>query len=935
MKFITFFIFMLSCFLVSAQQNSFDLQSTLPLDPNVSKGVLKNGMTYYVRSNENPKNRAELMLVVKAGSVDEDDDQQGLAHFCEHMAFNGTKNFPKHELINYFESIGMEFGPEINAYTSFDETVYMLKVPLDSAVYMEKGLQVLYDWASQVTYSDEEINKERGVIHEEWRLGRGANERMRQKWLPVLLKGSKYAERMPIGKIDIIDNCPPDAVKRFYNDWYRPDLQALIVVGDFDRDEMVQRIKEKFSQIKEPENPRKKEHYDIPSHDETLVSIASDKEARYPMADVYYKHPLEIEETLGDYRRIILESLYNGMINNRLSELTQKADPPFIMGQSSYSSQFVGPESVYSSTAITQNGKIEDGLKAVLLENERVRNYGFTATELQRQKIAMINSMEKAYNERNNQKSMSYAQEYQRNFLMTKEPIPGIENEYNYFKTFMPGIKLEEVNQLANDWITDKNRVVVVAAPEVEGAKIPTKDDVFALLDEVEKAKVQPYDDAVSNVPLLAEKPDGSPVVSEKKLDKVDAVEWTLKNGAKVVVKTTDFKDDQILFNAWSLGGNSLYDLNDEVSADFTANIMEMSGIADFDKVTLDKMLSDKVFSVSPYISQLREGFSGSSSVKDAETMLQMVYLYFTHPRFDPNAFKSSITRMAGMLENKSASPEAAFQDTLQVVMANYNKRARPLTKEMLQEANFNRIEEIGKERFHNAADFKFFFVGNIDLEKFKPLVEEYIGGIPSDNKIENWRNLNINPPNGVVEKEVKKGQEDKSIQYIVFHGKFDYNSENSIALDALGRILTTRLLEVIREDKSSVYTIGASPSSSKFPDQDYTIAIYYGASPEKLAELKNAVFDVIKDFAKSGPTEEDLAKAKEQMLRERETALRENGFWMSILSNTYYLKNGDFSKFGTYDQLVNGLTVKSLKKNFKEYFNFKDYISVALEPAE
>ncbi|HKI89268.1 MAG TPA: insulinase family protein [Draconibacterium sp.] len=935
MKFITLIIFLLSFFFVSAQQNSLNLQSILPLDPNVSKGVLDNGLTYYVRSNENPKNRAELMLVVKAGSIDEDDDQQGLAHFCEHMAFNGTKNFPKHELINYFESIGMEFGPEINANTGFDRTVYMLRVPLDSAEYMDKGLQVLYDWACQVTDSDEEINKERGVIHEEWRLGQGADERMMRKWLPVFLKGSKYAERLPIGKMEIVDNCPPDAIRRFYHDWYRPDLQAVIVVGDFDRDEMVKRVKEKFSKIGEPKNPRKKENYDIPSHKETLVSIATDKEARYPVAEIYYKHPLEIQKTLSDYRRIILESLYNGMINNRLSELIQKPNPSFIFGQSSYSSQYIGPESVYSSTAVTQNGKIEEGLKAVLLENERVRKYGFTTTELQRQKTALLNSMEKTYNERNNQKSMSYAQEYQRNFLMTKEPIPGIENEYNYFKMFMPGIKLEEVNQLAHDWITNENRTVVITAPEIEGVKVPTKEDIFALLDEVEKTDVKPYDDAVSNVPLMAEKPKGSAVVSEKKLDKVDAIEWTLKNGAKVVVKTTNFKDDEILFNAWSLGGNSLYDLKDDVSADFTANILSMSGIDDFDNITLDKMLSDKVYSISPYISQLREGFTGSSSVKDAETLLQMVYLYFTKPRFDPNVFKSYITRMAGVLENKSASPEAAFQDTLQVVMANYNKRARPMTEAMLKEANFNRIEEIGKERFHNAADFKFFFVGNINIEKFKPLVEQYIGAIPSDNKLEHWRNLNINPPNGVVEKEVKKGQEDKSIQYIVFHGKFDYNSENRLALDALGRILTTRLLEVIREDKSSAYTIGASPSSSKFPEQDYTIAIYYGASPEKLAELKKAVFDIVKDFAKNGPTDEELEKAKEQMLRERETALRENGFWMGILSNTYYLKNGDFSKFGAYDQLVNGLTTKTLKKAFKEYFNFKNYVSVALEPAD
>ncbi len=934
MKLITLAFFMLSVLLLSAQQNSYNLKSEIPIDPKVSKGVLKNGMTYYVRSNENPKNRAELMLVVKAGSVDEDEDQQGLAHFCEHMAFNGTKNFPKHELINYFESIGMEFGPEINAYTSFDETVYMLRVPLDSSEYMEKGLQVLYDWASQITDSDEEIEKERGVIHEEWRLGQGADERMMQEWLPVFLKGSRYAQRLPIGKMDVVDNCPPEALRRFRNDWYRPDLQAVIVVGDFDQDKMVERIKDKFSQISVPKKERVKEIYDIPPHKETLVSIATDKEARYPIANVYYKHSLEVPKTLDDYRSFILQNLYNGMINNRLSELTQKPEPPFIYGQSSYSELF-GPSSVYSSTAVAQNGKIEEGLKAVLIENERVRKYGFTETELEREKTSLLNSIEKTYNDRNNQKSMSYADEYKRNFLMGQEPIPGIENEFDYFKTFLPEIKLEEVNALADKWITDENRVVVITAPEMEGMKVPTKDEIFTLLDDVEKTQVEPYDDAVSDVPLLAEIPKGSPVISEKKLDNVDAVEWTLKNGAKVVVKSTDFKEDEILFNAWSLGGSSLYDLKDEVSVDFTADILSRSGIADFDNVTLDKMLSDKVFSVSPYISELKEGFSGNSSVKDVETLLQMVYLYFTKPRFDPDAFKSYITRMSGVLENKSASPEAAFRDTVQVVMANYNERARPLTKESLQEADFNRIEAIGKERFQNAADFKFFFVGNIDLEKFKPLVEEYIGAIPANNNLEDWRNLNINPPAGVVEKAVKKGQEDKSIQYIIFHGDFDYNSENRVAMDAMGRILSIRLLEVIREDKSSVYSIGANPSSSKFPDEDYSIVIYYGTSPQKLAEIKQAVLDVIKDFIENGPKEEDLAKAKEQMLRERETALRENGFWMGLLSNTYYLQDGDFSKFGTYDELVKSLTTKSIKNTFKEYFDFDNYISVALEPAK
>ncbi len=916
---------------LSAQDN-FDLKSGIPQDPKVSKGILENGMTYYVRSNENPKNRAELFLVVKAGSVDEDDDQQGLAHFCEHMSFNGTKNFPKHELINYFESIGMEFGPEINAYTSFDETVYMLKVPLDSAEFMEKGLQVLYDWACQNTDSDEEINNERGVILEELRGRKSADERMRKEWWPVFLHKSKYADRYVSGKPEIIENCSPEALRRYRKDWYRPDLQAVIVVGDFNQEEMVKKVKEKFSSIPAVKKPREKKYFEIPDHNETLVKIVTDKEAQVPVSYLFYKHPLEKSKTVGDYRESIVEGLINGMINNRLSEKTQLADPPFIMGQSAYS-ELIGPKSAYLSIVVSQGDRIETGIKAVLIENERVLKFGFTETELERQKKAMLNSIEKVYNERNNQKSINYAEEYKRNFLLTEEPFPGIEREFEYYKSFMPGISVDEVNALVKKWVTDNNRVVIITAPENEKTTVPTEDQILALLGEEKNTPIEPYKDAVSDVPLVEYEPSGSKVITEKNIENVDAVEWTLENGATVVVKSTDFKEDEILFNAWSLGGNSLYNSEDEISAGLATDVLTMSGIAGFDKITLDKMLAGKVFRVSPGISQLRESFSGSSSVKDVETLLQMVYLYFTEPRFDANSYQSILTRMAGILENKSASPESAFSDTLTVTMANYNKRVRPMTKELLQEADFKRIQQIAKERFKNAADFKFFFVGNINQAEFKPLVEKYIGGIPSVSERENWVDLKIEKPDGVVEKVVNRGQEEKSIQYIVFHGDFEYNAQNQVQLDAVGKILTTRLLEVIREDKSSVYSISANPSSTKFPKEEYTISIVYGTSPQKLDELKKAVFDIITEYKKNGPTEEELVKAKEKMTREREVALRENGFWMGILSNTYYIKNGDFSEFGNYNQLVQNLSVDSTRKAFDKYFDFEGFISVALAP--
>jgi len=917
---------------VSFAQTEPDQNDLLPEDPNVSKGVLENGMTYYVRSNSTPKNRADLYLVVRAGSVDEDDDQQGLAHFCEHMSFNGTKNFPKNELVSYLESIGMEFGPEVNAYTGFDETVYMIKLPLDKEEYVDKGLQVMYDWACQVTDSDEEIEKERGVIHEEWRAGRDASERMMQQWLPVFLKDSRYAERLPIGKMDIVDNCPPSAIRRYRNDWYRPDLQAIIVVGDFDQEKMVNRIREKFSQIPNPENERVKRYFDIPPHDETLVSVVTDKEAQYPVAQIYYKHPLSVNKTLGDYREGIKHRLFNGMISDRLQELTQSANPPFIYGASGYEEMF-GPASVYFSMAVCQNGQIESGIKAVLEENERVKRYGFTATELERMKKSLLSSIEKAFNERDKQESNAYAEEYKRNFLMTHEPFPGIENEYFYYQTFLPEITLDEVNELASEWITDKNRVIVVTAPEMDGMNVPSKDEVLSVLTEVEKSNVEAYQDVVVNKPLIEGEVPAGKVVSEKQLEPVGAVEWTLSNGAVVVVKPTDFKDDEVLLSAYSPGGNSQYGQDKDISADLTAAIVSMSGLGDFDNISLDKLLSDKVVSVNPYIGELTEGFQGSSSVKDLETMMQMLYLYFTGIRVDSTAFSSYMQRMTGILENKKASPEAAFKDTFMVVSSNYNPRKRPMTTDVLQEAKLKDITQIAHERFSNAADFKFFFVGNIDLKTFRPLVEQYIGGIPSLNKKEMWKNLHIEAPDGVVEKTVYRGQEPKSISYTVFHGDFDYDRKNLITIDVVCKILTTRLLEVIREDKSSVYYIGANPSVDKLPEPEYSITIYYGTDPGKVEELQKDVFDEIREIAESGPTDEDLLKAKEKLLRERETSLRENKFWLSALSNGYLYKNGDFSDFNQYDDLVNQLTKDEIKQAMQKYFNFNDYYDVTLKP--
>ncbi|MCX6227734.1 MAG: insulinase family protein [Bacteroidia bacterium] len=923
-------LFLSITLLLTAQP--FKLSEKVPFDINSTKGVLKNGLTYYVKSNSTPKNRAELMLVVSAGSVSEDADQLGLAHFCEHMSFNGTKNFPKNDLIKYFESIGMEFGPEINAYTSFDETVYMIKIPLDKEEYLQKGLQVLYDWASQVTDSDDEIVKERGVVHEEWRGGQGAQKRMLNQWIPVFLKDSKYAQRLPIGDPQIIDNCKPEVLRRFRKDWYRPDLQSIIVVGDFDKTKIINLIKEKFSAIPAQANPRKKEIAPVPGHHETLVKIVTDKEATYSSASVYIKHPMNLDLTIKGYRNSMVNGLYNQMINLRLSELAQKENPPFVMGQAEYGS-LIGPSDVYTSTAITHPGKIPAGLKAVLLENERVKKFGFTQSELDRNKNAALKYMETSYNNRGKRESMSLAQEFTRNFLMRQEPTPGIEVEYQYYKEFMPTITLEEINALAKKWINTENRVVVITAPELANTPAPTEAEIRAVLTEVESQKIEQYADVTSSEPLMKSMPTPGKVTSEKKIASVDATEWTLSNGAKVVYKKTDFKDDEILFTAYSLGGWSLYGQDDNMSASFASTIMDQSGIADYNNTTLKKMLSGKSVNVTPVLKMLTQGIEGSSNVSDLETCLQLINLYFTKPRFDESAFSSYITRMHSQLDNSTVSPERAFADTFKWTTSNYHPRMKPLTKEMLDEAKFSRITQIAKERYANPGAFTFFFVGKIDPIKFKPLVEKYIASLANGQKAEKWVDLGVRKPNGVVEKTVFKGKEPKSIQYIQFHGKLNYASKDLMEIDALGKILTTRLLESIREDKSSVYYIGAQPGMVKFPHPEFDMTIYYGTAPEKVKDLKTSVFTIIKDLVVNGPKQEEVDKAREKIKRERETNLRENNYWQTTLKSYYLNMNGDFKTFDEFNGAVTGLNAQSLKAAAAKTFDFKNYTSVALMP--
>jgi len=915
---------------LTAQVN---LTEKLPFDESITHGQLENGMGYYIKSNPKPENRAELTLVVNAGSVLEDEDQQGLAHFAEHMAFNGTKNFPKHELINYLESTGMKFGADVNAYTSFDETVYGITIALDDEEMLEKGLLVLHDWAHLVSFEDEEIDAERGVIHEEWRMGQGAQDRMMREYLPKIFHNSQYANRLPIGTMEVVDNCEYETLRRFYKEWYRPDLMAVVVVGDFDQAEMEQRVKDLFSKIPARENPRERQMFDIPDHKEALVSIASDPEAPMSMIQMYTKLPLMKLETVNDYKEQIVSTLISSMLSKRLSELTRLENPPFMQGYAAHTN-FIGPKSIYMNIGIAQNDDVMGAMKALIKENQRAKQHGFTETELEREKSSLLKQMEKAYNERNKRKSSEIVNELKAHYLFPHNPVPGIEYEYELYNELMPTITLEEVNEKMKTFIKKENTVIVAMMPEKEGVEIPTEEEVLSKYDKFNQVEVEPYVDEVSTEPLISKIPEPKPVIDESTDKKLDYTVYEFENGVRVVIKETNFKDDEILFKAKSKGGASLYDQKDDISLDIAASVAQESGLGNYDRTELDKFLSDKNVSLSPYIGETSEGLNGKTSIEDLEVFLQMVHASFTVPRVTETAYNSYVNKTKAALENQSLDPQSVWQDSIRTIMASNHPRRRVLTPELLDESSFKRINYIFKTRFGDPGNFTFFFTGNINPEEAKPMLEKYLGSLPKVNREETWKNLGIEAPKGIVDKTVYKGEDEKTMVVINFHGDMDYTVTDRLELDAISSILSTKLLEEIREEKSGVYTVGAYPNASRIPEEEYGVTIFFSCDPVRIDELTEGIFAEIKKLQENGPSDVDLNKAIQKQTRELETSLEENRFWMRKLEevNDGTMKTKDVLKYQKY---IDKLNAKSLQKAANKYFDMDNYIRVILKPEQ
>jgi zinc protease len=931
-RFFTMILFILGSSLLFGQTTTLDLSYPLPVDPDVRIGKLDNGLTYYIRRNGKPDKRVELRLAVNAGSILENDNQQGLAHFMEHMNFNGTKTFPKNELIDFLQKTGVEFGADINAYTSFDETVYMLQLPTDDTALVNKGYQVLEDWSHNALLDSTEVDKERGVIIEEWRLGLGAQDRMMKKIFPVIFKDSKYADRIPIGKVDILEHFNYHLLQNFYHDWYRPDLMAVIVVGDIDPVKTEAQIKAHFSYMKNPVPEKPRPAFDLPDNKEPLIAIASDKEATNNMVMVFYKHPVMIEKNLGDFREKLLEELYTGMLNNRFGEIAQRPEAPYIMASSEYGRFLARTRDSYLLYTGPKENQIGKSLSTLLSENERVKRFGFTATEFERQKEDMLTRYEKASKEVDKTESMKFTDEYVQNFLNT-DPIPGAVKEFKYVSKLLPGIKLEEINALASRFITDENMAVLVTAPEKESIKVPTRDEILSIIHDSKTAQLTAYVDKFREEPLIQENLTSGKVVSRKENKELGFTELKLSNGVTLALKPTTFKNDEIQFEAYGLGGNSLYPDNEFMSANYASQVIDMSGVGNFDNIELQKKLKGKNLEIHPYIEETRQGFRGNSTPKDIETLLQLVYLYCKSPRKDTTAFQAYVSQMENQMKFMKNNPMMTFYDTLfKSVYPGYKRFVIFPTENQMKELNLNEIYKIYTDRFSDASGFKFFLVGNFNIDSITPMLEKYLGSLPSLNRNETWKDESPKIPAGIREVSFNKGVDPQSMVGLVITEGFEWNPKNLLMLSMLREIISIKLIEVIREQLSGVYSPQVMLQPEHFPQPRFNFGVLFGCSPTMPDSLTNAVIGEIDKLRNNGPSAVDLEKAQETLIRARETDFEKNDFWLGKIQSLYY-DNTDPASILNFKDRVKALTVDDLKKAAIDFLDTKHYVRVVLLP--
>lgn len=917
-----------------AQKEEFsitNLDKEIPIDPTVKTGTLNNGLTYYIKHNAKPKNRAELRLVLKAGSILEDEDQLGLAHFVEHMAFNGTKSFKKNELIDYLQSLGVEFGADLNAHTSFDETVYKLSVPTDQKTF-NTGLQVLRDWADGITFEDEEIDNERGIVAEELRARQGAGMRMYYKSIPLITNNSRYAQRSPIGTLDVIMNSDYDALKRFYRDWYRPDLMALVLVGDFDVLETEKKVKTLFNSLQPLKNPRERVYYKIPEHKDPVVAVITDKEATGARVSLYIKKEESQVKTLQDYRQVLLNRLYTGMLRQRLSDVELQPNAPFLATTVGIGN-FLGNMDSYYLRANLKEEKITEGIEALFTESERAKKHGFTTPELERYKQLLLNNADLRQKETGKIGTKYYIEQYIDHFT-DRKPIPSDAFVYQFYKEVFPSITVDEVNSISEKWVRDDNMAIVLNAVEKENLKLPTENDIKTILKNVQLKNIEAYTDTLGDVQLMPVLPKLGKITSETYNKKIDVTTWQLANGIRVIAKPTTFQNDLISMNGYRSGGSSTAPDSLYVSARNAGVIIGSSGVNGISKNDLKKLNMGKTLQVTPRINFYDDLISGTSSSKDLERMFQMVHLYFTKPNKDDAVFNANKENLKSLYKNQDKSPGRFFEKKISQFMTNSHLRAMPQTMQQVEnELNIDDAYNFYKERFSSANGFTFIFVGSFDIENLKTYSSQYLGSLPSNlNEESTWKDTGLRYTEGVIKKTIVKGVDDKSTVDMRFTGTLDFSLEEKKKLSLLGKLLKIKLTEEMREKMAGVYGVQVSGFASEQPYNWYRMNIRFTCDPDNVEQLIAKVFEEIEKIKNKGATEKDLNKIKEAELANAKEYLEINSYWI------YKLKEAQ--EYGLnpeaildYKKTIDKIDSKMFQDAANTYFNTDNYAEFILVP--
>ena len=912
-----------------------DPATPLPIDPQVKVGKLANGLTYYIQQNRRPEKRVELRLVVRAGSVLEDEDQLGLAHFTEHMAFNGSTHFKRHELVSWLQSVGVKFGADLNAYTGFDETVYMLPLPVDRKENLDKGLLVLEDWAQGVTFNDADIDSERGIVLEELRLGKGATDRMNQVLLPKMLNGSLYARRLPIGKEDILKTFKPEAIRRFYKDWYRPDLMAVIVVGDIDPQEAERLVASHFSKLVNPARPRSRIYPEIPERKVSEALVVTDRESAANLVTIRYPfRPRTESSTLGEYRARMVELISAAMLSQRIAELSQQTNPPFMQGYSNTANVVHGYSAFVSSAVVGKAGALP-AMRALVEEGERARQHGFSAAELERAKKNMMRFIDNLYSERDKTESAVHVNEMTRNFL-DGESMPGIENEYGYYRDLLPGVTLEEVNAHVRSAIpVGQKKLVIFMGNDKSGTVVPQGDEMLATVEEAEQATAAAHEEKVLAANLMAQPPKSGRIVKESYDKALDITELLLSNGVKVILKPTDFKNDQVLMSSIRFGGQSLAEEGDIVNARYASSILASMGVKDYAPVDLQKILAGRSVRSSYGMAATSEGFGAASSSGDVETMLQLAYLQMTAPRRDQALFDVFIDKQQEQARNALARPEAVLTDTVRATLyGNHPRVGLTPRPEELDGIRLDRVMALHKERLSSAYGMTFIFVGSFELAKIKPLVATYLGGMPAPKIATAFKDRNVRPVRGVVKKEVRRGREQKSQVSLSFTGDAAVNEAEQVRFRALIEILQIKATEALREQRGLVYTAGITGGMVRYPYGSYSIHIGLPVAPENVDKAIDTTFAEVRKLQDRGPEAADLAKVKENWTSNYRKALRENGWWLANLQQSVANRT-DPKQLLHMNEMIASLSAADVQAAARRYFDFNNYVQLVLHPAE